>query len=240
MFNEYFDYKRGLDNERSVGIGGAIVRNGIKAKTVLNLAFIFLGIATVIGIFICMMSTWWIAVIGIVCMAVGYFYTGGPIPIAYTPFGEIVAGFFMGTVIILIAYFIQTKTISLNTVLLSIPIAILVGAILTSNNIRDLDGDKENGRKTLAILLGRKNSIRFLAIMFITSYLFIFLMVLTGLATLWTLIVLLSVPKAVSAVKQFIGKIHPIEMMPAMKATAQTNVQFGFLLALGLFISHLI
>jgi 1,4-dihydroxy-2-naphthoate octaprenyltransferase len=240
MFNEYFDYKRGLDNERSVGIGGAIVRNGIKAKTVLNLAFIFLGIATVIGIFICMMSTWWIAVIGIVCMAVGYFYTGGPIPIAYTPFGEIVAGFFMGTVIILIAYFIQTETISLNTFLLSIPIAILVGAILTSNNIRDLDGDKENGRKTLAILLGRKNSIRFLAIMFITSYLFIFLMVLTGLATLWTLIVLLSVPKAVSAVKQFIGKIHPIEMMPAMKATAQTNVQFGFLLALGLFISHLI
>lgn len=240
MFNEYFDYKRGLDNEASVGIGGAIVRNGVKAKTVLHLAFIFLGIATLIGIYICMMSTWWIAVIGIVCMAAGYFYTGGPVPIAYTPFGELVAGFFMGNVIILIAYFIQTETISLKSFLLSIPIAILVGAILTSNNIRDLDGDKENGRKTLAILLGRKNSIRFLAIMFIASYIIIFLLVLTGLASLWTLIVLLSIPKAFSAVKQFIGKFRPIDMMPAMKATAQTNVQFGFLLALGLFISHFI
>ena len=50
MFNEYFDYKRGLDNEASVGIGGAIVRNGIKAKTVLNLAFVFFFAATLIGI----------------------------------------------------------------------------------------------------------------------------------------------------------------------------------------------
>lgn len=240
MFNEYFDYRRGLDNEASVGIGGAIVRNGIKEKTVLNLAFTFFALATVIGIYICMMSTWWIAVIGIVCMAAGYFYTGGPIPIAYTPFGEVVAGFFMGTVIILIAYYIQTSTISLDIFLLSIPIAILVGAILTSNNIRDLDGDKENGRKTLAILLGRKNSIYFLAFMFFASYITILLLVLTGLTSFWILLVLLSVPKAVSAVKLFIGKFRPIEMMPAMKATAQTNIQFGFLLALGLFISYFI
>ncbi|WP_338788854.1 1,4-dihydroxy-2-naphthoate polyprenyltransferase [Metabacillus sp. FJAT-53654] len=238
MFNEYFDYKRGLDNESSVGIGGAIVRNGIKAQTVLNLAIIFLSIATVIGIYICIMSTWWIALIGIICMAAGYFYTGGPIPIAYTPFGELVAGFFMGTVIILIAYFIQTETLSFTIFLFSVPIAILVGAILTANNIRDLDGDKENGRKTLAILLGRKNSICFLALLFIASYIITLILVFSGVATSWSLIVFLSIPKAISAVKQFIGKVRPIEMMPAMKATAQTNVQFGFLLALGLFIGH--
>jgi len=237
MFNEYFDYKRGLDNESSVGIGGAIVRNGIKANTVLTLGFSFFGIATLLGVYICMMSTWWIAVIGIVCMLAGYFYTGGPVPIAYTPFGEIVAGFFMGNVIVLIAYFIQTETLSLGSILLSIPIAILIAAILTANNIRDLDGDKENGRKTLAILLGRKNSIRFLAGMFITAYFIVFVLLIVGLAPAWALLVLISVPKAYSAVKQFIGKSAPIEMMPAMKATAQTNVQFGFLLALGLFVS---
>lgn len=240
MFNEYFDYKRGLDTEDSVGIGGAIVRNGIKPKTVLNLAFSFLGIATLIGIYICLMSSWWIAVIGIVCMAAGYFYTGGPYPIAYTPLGELVSGFFMGTVIILLAYFIQTTTISLTVFILSLPIAILVGAILTSNNIRDLDGDKDNGRKTLAILLGRQNSIRFLGSLFITSYVIIFILILTGIVTFWALLILLSIPKAMSAVKQFIGKVHPIEMMPAMKATAQTNIQFGFLLAIGLLIGHFV
>jgi 1,4-dihydroxy-2-naphthoate octaprenyltransferase len=237
MFNEYFDFKRGLDNENSVGIGGAIVRNGVKPKTVLNLAFAFFAVAALLGVYICMTSTWWIAVIGLICMATGYFYTGGPMPIAYTPFGELVAGFFMGMVIILLAYYIQTGTVSPISIIISIPIAFLVGNIMLSNNIRDLDGDKENGRKTLAILIGREKAIIFLASMFAASYAVILIMIALGHLSFWALLVLISTPKAYSAVKKFVGKSLPLEMMPAMKATAQTNIQFGFLLALGLFIS---
>src|SRR5699024_16508 len=58
MFNEYYDFKRGLDNEHSVGIGGTIVRDGIKPKTVLNLALLFFFIAILLGIYICMVSSW--------------------------------------------------------------------------------------------------------------------------------------------------------------------------------------
>jgi len=174
MFNEYYDYARGLDNEKSVGIGGTIVRDGIAPKTVLRLGFLFFGMAIVLGIYICLASSWWIAVIGAVSMLIGYLYTGGSIPIAYTPFGELFAGVLMGTVIIAISFFIQTDHVSLNVILISIPIAIFIGAILLANNIRDLDGDKENGRKTIAILIGRQNAIRLLASLFIISY------VLTG------------------------------------------------------------
>ncbi|MFL6516590.1 MAG: 1,4-dihydroxy-2-naphthoate polyprenyltransferase, partial [Bacillus sp. (in: firmicutes)] len=166
MFNEYFDFKRGLDTAQSVGIGGTIVRDGIKPKTVLNLAFGFYGIALLLGIYICANSSWWLAVVGLICMAVGYFYTGGPFPIAYTPFGEILSGFFMGMLIILIAFFIQTGTVSSTSILVSVPSMILVGMIMLSNNIRDLDGDKENGRKTVAILLGKKGAIYLLTGMF--------------------------------------------------------------------------
>lgn len=88
-------------------------------------------------------------------MLFGYLYTGGPIPIAYTPFGEIFSGFFMGTVIIGISFYIQTEVVTGELLLLTIPIAVLIGAILLSNNIRDLEGDKKHGRKTLAILVGR-------------------------------------------------------------------------------------
>lgn len=239
MFNEYFDYKRGLDTAESVGIGGAIVRSGVQPKIVLNLGFIFFGFATLLGIYICLLSSWWIAVIGIVCMLAGYFYTGGPIPVAYTPFGEVMSGFFMGVVIVGISFFIQTKTITASVIWHSLPIAITIGAILLANNIRDLDGDEKNGRKTLAILVGRKKAIYILAIMFTLSYAFVFWMILSGYSTWWSLLVLFSVPKAYSAVKQFIGKSKPIEMMPAMKATAETNTQFGLLLSVGLFLQFL-
>lgn len=92
LFNEYFDFVRGLDNENSVGIGGAIVRYGMKPKTVLYLAYGLFGAAVLLGLYICASSSWWLALIGLVCMAVGYLYTGGPFPISYTPFGEIMSG----------------------------------------------------------------------------------------------------------------------------------------------------
>jgi 1,4-dihydroxy-2-naphthoate polyprenyltransferase len=238
MFNEYYDFKRGLDNEQSVGIGGAIVRHGIQPGTVMAAAMGLYGISLLLGVYICMNSSWWLAVIGLVCMAAGYLYTGGPLPIAYTPFGEIAAGFFMGFLIILISFYIQTGTITNTSILIAVPIAVLVGAILLANNIRDLDGDKEFGRKTLAILLGRKKAIYLLAGMFIFSYGWVFALIFTGKASIWTMIVILSAPKAIKAIKGFIGKTAPVEMMPAMKATAQTNTIFGFLLSIGLFLGY--
>ncbi|WP_282141361.1 1,4-dihydroxy-2-naphthoate polyprenyltransferase [Cytobacillus oceanisediminis] len=240
MFNEYYDFKRGLDTEDSVGIGGAIVREGIKPKTVLNLAFGLYGISILLGFYICMNTSWWIAAIGLASMAVGYLYTGGPLPIAYTPFGELFAGFFMGMLIILISFYIQAGTVTATSVLVSFPILILVGAILLANNIRDLDGDKEFGRKTLAILLGKKGAIKLLAAMFIVSYAWVFILIAMNIITPWLAIVVLSAPKAIKATKGFIGKTMPMQMMPAMKATAQTNTIFGFLLSVGLFIGYLL
>ncbi|WP_026563218.1 1,4-dihydroxy-2-naphthoate polyprenyltransferase [Bacillus sp. UNC41MFS5] len=238
MFNEYFDFKRGLDTAQSVGIGGTIVRDGIKPKTVLNLAFVFYGIALFLGIYICANSSWWLAVVGLICMAVGYFYTGGPFPIAYTPFGEILSGFFMGMLIILISFFIQTGTVSTTSILVSVPSMILVGMIMLSNNIRDLDGDKENGRKTVAILLGKKRAIYLLTGMFTFSFLWVLGLIIIGVLPIWTALVILSAPKAIKATKGFIENTIPIKMAPAMKATAQTNTIFGFLLAIGIFIGH--
>ncbi|WP_077297617.1 1,4-dihydroxy-2-naphthoate polyprenyltransferase [Virgibacillus pantothenticus] len=240
MFNEYYDFVKGLDNEESVGIGGTIVRDGIKPKTVLHLALSFFGIAMLLGAFISATSSWWIAAIGLICMLFGYLYTGGPYPIAYTPLGELFSGFLMGTVIIGISYFIQAKTITLEVILASIPIAIFIGAILLSNNIRDLDNDKENGRKTLAILLGRKRAIGFLALMFLTAFFITAWLIIKGIFPLWSFITFIGAIKAVDVIQKFKGKTQPLEMMPAMAATGKTNSIYGILLGISLFISTFI
>src|SRR5699024_9707950 len=133
MFNEYYDYVLGLDTEKSVGIGGTIVRDGVAPKTVLRLGFIFFGIAMLLGVYICMQTTWWIAVIGLASMAIGYLYTGGPFPISYTPFGELTSGLLMGTVIMAITYYIQTFNVTKEIVFISFPIALFIGAIMLSN-----------------------------------------------------------------------------------------------------------
>src|SRR3954462_3075927 len=242
LFNEYYDYKRGLDHAESVGIGGGIVRDGLQPKTIMHLALSLYGVSLLIGVYICMNSSWWLAVVGLGCMLVGYLYTGGPMPIAYTPFGELASGLMMGMIIVLISFFIQTGTVTVASILIATPIKILVGSINLSNNIRDLDGDKENGRKTLAILLGKKNSVHFLATMFIIAYIWVFGLVGFGIMSPWILLVVLSIPKALTAVKGFLKNYAyaPIQMMPAMKATSQTNTIFGILLSVGLFIGTIL
>lgn len=240
LFNEYFDFKRGLDTTESVGIGGSIVRDGVRPKTILNLAYALCFVAMMIGIFICLESSWWIAAVGSICILTGYLYSGGPYPIAYTPFGELVSGLFMGVFIIWISFFIQTGTLTLSCILISIPIGILVGGINMANNIRDLSGDMEKGRRTLPILLGRPQAINLLASLFAFSYLWIIGLMVFHVESAWLLIVFASLPKAIQATRLFRGRTKSIQLMPAMKATAQMQTLFGFLLSLGLVLDHFI
>ncbi|MGN8645250.1 1,4-dihydroxy-2-naphthoate polyprenyltransferase [Gracilibacillus sp. HCP3S3_G5_1] len=240
MFNEYYDYVRGLDNESSVGIGGTIVRDGVKPIVVKRLAFIFFGVAILLGVYICMASSWWIALIGSICMLVGYLYTGGPIPIAYTPFGEVFSGVLMGTVIISISYYIQTLTITWQVIVISIPIAIFIGCILLANNIRDLDGDKENGRKTIAILIGRDKAIFLLSSLMLLSYALTTAFIIAGLLPIYSIISLLSIAKARKAVRIFQANTTNVGMIPAMVNTAQTNTIYGALIGLSLLLQIII
>lgn len=238
MLNEYFDYVRGLDTPESVGIGGTIVRDGIAPATVRNLAVMFYLVSVAIGVYICMESSWWVAAAGSLSILVSYLYNAGPVPIASTPLGELFSGLFMGPVIIMITYFIQAGQLPADCILLSLSIGMLIGAINLANNIRDLDGDKEHGRRTLAILLGRPRAIRLLAAIFASAFLLTGLLVVLGFVTPWALIVLLSIPKAMQAVRQFRGKTLAYEMMPAMKSTAQLNTLFGLLLTVGLILGY--
>ena len=236
MFNEYYDYKRGLDHKESVGIGGAIVRDGLAAKSVFRLAAAFIAVTLLLGGYIMQHSSWVILPWGLACLAVGYLYSGGPYPLSATPLGELAAGTCMGLGIIAIAYYIHTLLLAPIVVLVSVPSSVLIGAILMANNIRDLEDDTRHGRKTLAILCGKKNAIRVLAGMFAGSVLWVAGLSMTGYLSLWALLVLLSIPKMAQAIIGFRAGTTAATMMPAMVATAQANTLFGLLLAAGIWL----
>ena len=71
-----------------------------ESKTCHESSNCFYIIAALLGIYLAANSSFWIIPVGIVCMAIGYLYTGGPIPISWTPFGELFSGLFMGMIII--------------------------------------------------------------------------------------------------------------------------------------------
>ncbi|TVR00949.1 MAG: prenyltransferase, partial [Spirochaetaceae bacterium] len=97
-----------------------------------------------------------IIIVGAACMAVGFLYNGGPLPLSRTPLGELFAGGFLGFVLVTLSYYVHTRSLDPGAVLIGLPSFLLVASILTVNNTCDLDGDRAAGRWTLSIVLGRR------------------------------------------------------------------------------------
>ncbi|NMB64261.1 MAG: prenyltransferase [Spirochaetes bacterium] len=157
MINDYFDFKRGADNGKS-GNEKALISGEITPKQVLFIIVIYEFIACMIGIFIASQTSYYILLVAVVGGIVSILYAFGPLPISYTPIGEVVSGVTMGIGITTTVIYIHSGVLTLNTVLVAVPTALFIGTILLSNNLSDLDEDRLVGRKTLPIIIGIKNA----------------------------------------------------------------------------------
>ena len=240
LFNEYYDYKHGLDKIDSEGISGSIVKGNLSPREVMVGALVLYALAFILGLILTFMTSLYVLLVGLVCMLAGYFYTGGKYPIAYSPFGEVVSGFFMGTIIISLSFYFQTGYVNADIIVVSIPLFIMIGAILLANNIRDLDNDKESGRRTYAILVGRYNAIKTMAISFIVVYLLNVLFIVTKYASWWNLLVFVTIPLAIKIIKGFSANNHKTTMAPFMVLTAKLTIFVGFIMSLANILKYLI
>ena len=240
LFNEYYDYKHGLDKIDSEGISGSIVKGNLSPREVMVGALVLYALAFILGLILTFMTSLYVLLVGLVCMLAGYFYTGGKYPIAYSPFGEVVSGFFMGTIIISLSFYFQTGYVNADIIVVSLPLFIMIGAILLANNIRDLDNDKESGRRTYAILVGRNNAIKTMAISFIVVYLLNVLFIVTKYASWWNLLVFVTIPLAIKIIKGFSTNNHKTTMAPFMVLTAKLTIFVGFIMSLANILKYLL
>lgn len=155
-FNTYFDYLSGTDSKETKSEDDKVLVYEEVSQSVVLLVCVLLFIAAgILGLILAYLTSWKLLIIGGFCMAVGYAYTGGPFPICRMPIGELFAGFFLGTTLFLISYYVQTESLTKESLLASLPFLLLIGMILTVNNSCDRIGDAKSGRKTLTILLGK-------------------------------------------------------------------------------------
>lgn len=239
LFNEYYDYKHGLDKIDSEGISGSIVKGNLSPREVMVGALVLYALAFILGLILTFMTSLYVLLVGLVCMFAGYFYTGGKYPIAYSPFGEVVSGFFMGTIIISLSFYFQTGYVNADIIVVSLPLFIMIGAILLANNIRDLDNDKESGRRTYAILVGRNYAIKTMAISFIVVYLLNVLFIVAKYASWWNLLVFVTIPLAIKIIKGFSENNHKTTMAPFMVLTAKLTIFVGFIMSLANILKYL-
>ena len=234
IWNEYFDFKSGLDLTQATGNSGSIVRDGISPAIIKRWGYMTTILPLILGIALAKAVTWWYIPVGMLCILTSILYSGGPKPISRTPFGELASGLAMGFAIVGITLFAWTHTLHWTYLIPAVPSTILIGAIMMTNNLRDFTNDANHGRRTLVILLGRERGLQLLQGLFLISSLWILIWTICGVIPWPSLVALLSLLPAMKVIHIFNTYADPIRLNEAMKFTSISCTLYHFLWAIGL------
>lgn len=248
VINDIYDYKKGIDKEdKEIGIphGGSMVLSmGVAdMKFMKMLATISLVIATLIGIYLYTQVGNWILYLTIFGFLSAIFYTAAPVALKYKALGDLQVILSFGVGMTLGAYIVQTGQFAWGPIIYSLPLGLLIDAILHSNNIRDINFDGKFGVKTLPILVGQSASIKLYWALLIGAYVSLIIFVAIGKISPFALLALVTFPAAWKLMTMISG--IPDEPQARFEygskhtiMTAQLNIQFGLTLIIGLLIAY--
>ncbi|MDQ5988589.1 MAG: 1,4-dihydroxy-2-naphthoate octaprenyltransferase [Syntrophus sp. SKADARSKE-3] len=233
LINDYFDTRYGVDREDSPTakyrpqplLSGMLTPGQLLAE-----AIVLLLLTCTIGFTVAFVRSLHVLWIGLIGLGTCIFYTAGPVKFKYKAFGEFAVFMMWGPLMIEGAYAVQRQALSFKALYVSIPFGVLVALVLFANNMRDVAYDSRRNIKTISIMLGSRKSYLLFAGLIFLAYAYVLGMIVTGVMSLWGLLIFLSVPKAVSLLKTFREKIP--DMADAL--TAQFDTVFGVLLILAI------
>lgn len=153
--NDYFDYLKGADTAERKGPLRAAQSGLVKPIHVLRAALVTYLLAFLPGAYVVWRGGWPFIAIGLLSVVFGIIYTAGPFPLAYTGLADVFVLVFFGPVAVVGTYYLQTLTLQAAPFVAGLGPGLLAVALLTVNNLRDVDEDRKANKKTLAVRFGR-------------------------------------------------------------------------------------
>ncbi len=196
LANDYSDARRGADSADRLGPVRVTSAGLITPKRVLTATWIAFAIAILLGLYIAWRSDWIIIGVGVISIAAGFLYTGGPRPYGYAGLGEVFVFLFFGLVAVNGSYFIQLEELAWLPLGLSVAIGLLSTAILVVNNVRDIDSDRRANKNTLAVKIGREKTRRLYVTMVLGAFFVLGLTIVLNDGPWLALIGLIAIPLA--------------------------------------------
>jgi 1,4-dihydroxy-2-naphthoate octaprenyltransferase len=231
--NDYFDYKKGCDNEERLGPKRAVAEGWIAPRTMLYVTLSLLAANCALGLLLIPYGGWLLIGVGVMIALFALAYSGGPYPLAYHGWGDICVLVFFGIVPVGFTYYVQTLQWTFAATVCGIATGLVIVNILVSNNFRDRFSDAKTGKKTSIVLWGEKFGIYFYLLNGILATLVCqyFWLEKTFGAALFPLIYLffhIKTWKKMVAIRQ--GRL----LIGILEQSARNVLIFGILLTLGL------
>jgi 1,4-dihydroxy-2-naphthoate polyprenyltransferase len=236
LLNDYWDYKRGIDKitkrTKFSGGTGVLPENLLDPKLVYRIGIIFLIIGALVGMYFVVIRGVTIAfILGFAILAI-YFYSTR---IVNSGLGEVFV-MIKGIMIVLGSFYVQVGIIELTSIYVGIIIGILSASVLFVNSFPDYDADRNSGRRTLVILLGKQKAVKIISVPIIAPYILITIGIFLGYTKPFSLVCLLSLPYVFKIIKHIGEHEYLDKFVPAMAATVMYARITGILLAISLLV----
>jgi 1,4-dihydroxy-2-naphthoate octaprenyltransferase len=233
LHNDAADSRRGGDGPDRVGPPRATASGLLDGSAVNRAACGCFAVAALLGGYLIWVGGWPILLLGALSILSGWAYTGGPLPIAYTPLGELFVVAFFGLGAVCGTYWLCTGTIAPAAIEAGLAVGCLTGAVLLINNHRDAEADARVGRRTLAIVTGPTvTSWIYAALMLIPFALLLPIAQALPRGQVWP--ALIALPLAGILIHRFAREPRGRGFNPILVQTVKVQLLFSLLLSLGL------
>jgi len=234
LHNDAADYERGADTPERLGPARASAQGWFSTTQVKRAAYLSFSLAFCIGMYLTWIAGWPIVAIGLLSLAAGYAYTGGPKPIAYSASGELFVFLFFGLAAVMGSYYLQTLNLSLTALFSACAVGSLAASVLLVNNYRDLETDRKADKLTLAHHLGAGRSRILYGVLLLTP--FLLPLALSGYTPgVWLVVIIL--PRALVTLRSFVQERPGPIFNQILANTAKLQLTFGILLTVGLLLA---
>ena len=233
LWNDYFDFKGGVDRLGGGEGSGVLVRGEMTPSRCFWGASCCAGIGGWFGLWLAGQVGWNLVWLGLFGLVGAFAYSAGPLSPKRHALGEVWVFFTMGVGMTLGGHMAQTGHFSWSAVASGIPAALLMTLLLYTNNLRDLESDRDAGLHTLPMLFKPTEAKWMAGLFLVMPYLMTSLMALSHLLPMATLATLLTLPMAVRWLQGvWVGSVTEKDML----GIAMLHLVFGLLFAAGLWV----
>ena len=161
LVNDYFDFKKGNDDETRLGPKRACSEGWIPSDAMVWGILITTLLGCMTGIPLILYGGLEMVMVGIACVVFCFLYTT---LFSYHGLGDILVLLFFGIIPVCCTYYVcmplHQQIPTGEVIASSIACGLAIDALLIVNNYRDIDNDRSNGKITLAVRLGESKTRR--------------------------------------------------------------------------------
>jgi len=231
--NDLSDFRRGADTPDRLGPPRAVAQGWLSQREMTVGISLATAAALLVGIALILIVGWPILVIGAASLIAAVTYTGGPMPYGYRGLGDAICFLFFGFVAVMGAGYVQIEELTWELAAASVPVGCLVTAILVVNNLRDIHTDRASDKRTLAVLIGERNTRIEYAVLTIGAFVSIAVFASVELLPYYCYLAWIGLPPAMWLAREIVNGRSGAALNPMLKRAAQLHLLVGALIGLG-------